>query len=187
MQSQIYIVGKDNNKMQITTSRLILRKPTNKDAKDLAESGNEKTMSYFTWYIPYPFTVAKAKKMITWLTEDCKQDTIAWCIQHKKERKVMGIVDLYDIDKNDKKAKVGFWLGKQYRGQGFAKEAVTAILDYAFITLKLNKITADVLVDNVASNAMLKSIGFRKVGLLKKEKIIKGKSLDCFYWELINN
>ena len=50
--------------MKLITKRLTLRKPSLNDAKDLAENGNEKSMFYFTWYIPYPFTIAKAKKII---------------------------------------------------------------------------------------------------------------------------
>ncbi len=174
--------------MKLMTKRLVLRKPSLKDAKDLAKNGNEKSMFYFTWYIPYPFTIPKAKKIIKWLNKKSRKkslETIAFCIVPKDENKAVGIVDIYDIDKRDKKAKIGYWIGKRYRGKGFTSEAVKGVLNLAFDKLKLNKVSADTLIDNYSSNALLGKLGFRRIGIKKKDKVINGKALDCFAWEII--
>lgn len=174
--------------MRLETKRLFLIKPSLKDAESLAENGNEKNMFYFTWYIPYPFTVKKAEKIIKWLNSEAKKKdngTIAFCIVPKEENKAVGIIDLYDINKDDKKAKIGFWIGKNYRGKGLTSEAVEKVLDISFNKLRLNKVSAKVLFDNNASNTLLEKIGFRKVGISKMDKIIKGKALDCYIWEIL--
>src|SRR3989338_11129118 len=175
--------------MKIETERVVLRKPNINDSESLAKNGNEKSMFYYTWYIQYPFTQVKAKKIISWLNNESKKKengVIVFCIVPKEIKKAVGIVDLYDINKKDKKAKIGFWIGKNYRGKGLTYEAVKSVLDLAFNKLNLNKVSADVLVDNKASNKLLEKLGFRKVGVMKKEKIIEGKVLDCFLWEIVN-
>src|SRR3989344_5235798 len=103
--------------MKIITNRLILRKPELKDAKDLAKSGNDKKMPYFTWYIPYPFTVQKAKKIIKDFWADLKKDTIGFVIILKEENKVIGVIDIYKISKKHRKARIGYWIGKDNRRQ----------------------------------------------------------------------
>jgi|SRR3989344_346790 len=171
--------------MKIITNRLILRKPELKDAKDLAKSGNDKKMPYFTWYIPYPFTVQKAKKIIKDFWADLKKDTIGFVIILKEENKVIGVIDIYKISKKHRKARIGYWIGKDYRGKGLASEAVRAVIKFSFKNLKLNKISAETLIDNKSSNILLKKVGFREVGVMKKERIIEGKQIDCILWEIL--
>jgi RimJ/RimL family protein N-acetyltransferase len=48
--------------MKLVTGRLVLEPITLRDANDLASIGNDKKISYFTYFIPYPFTVQRAKK-----------------------------------------------------------------------------------------------------------------------------
>ncbi|MDO8509108.1 MAG: GNAT family protein [Nanoarchaeota archaeon] len=171
--------------MKIETNRLILQRPSLKEAKDLAENGNEKSMPYFTWYIPYPFTENNAKKIIKEFWLDEKKGNVGFSIRLKEENKVIGIIDIYSIKKEHKKAKIGYWIGKKYRGKGLASEAVRAVINYAFNNLKLDKLSADTLVDNEASNILLKKVGFREVGIMQKERIIDGKAIDCYLWEIL--
>ena len=127
--------------MKLETERLILRKPTLKDAEDLSKNGHEKIMPRLTQYLPYPFTVRKARKLIKdfWLNK--KKGISGFCIFLKKENKVVGIVDIYNIDKKHKKAKIGCWIGKNYRGKGLASEAVGLALLFAWNNLHLNKLS----------------------------------------------
>ena len=173
--------------MKLETSRLILRTPKLSDSISLAKNGNQKDMYYYTWYISYPFTTPKAKKIIIWLLKESKKKergVVPFSIIPKANMEAVGIIDLYDIEKEDKKAKIGFWIGEEYRGKGFTSEAVKEVLQLAFKKLKLNKVSAEALKDNTASNHLLKKLGFRKVGIMEKEKIIHGKPLDCFLWEV---
>ena len=176
--------------MEIKTKRLILRKPSVKDAKDLARNGNEKDMFYFTWYIPYPFTVSKAIKIIKWLNKEIrkKEDgdkTLAFCITLKNNGEVIGVIDLYDISNKNKRAKIGYWIGKEHRGKGFASEAVKAVLNIGFKKMKLNKISAETLKDNYGSNKLLKRLEFKEIGIKKKHKLLEGKLRDIVLWEIL--
>ena len=50
--------------MDIKTKRLILRDVKKEDTADFVLAGNSREINYFVWYIPYPLTMQKAKKMI---------------------------------------------------------------------------------------------------------------------------
>jgi ribosomal-protein-alanine N-acetyltransferase len=59
---------------------------------------------------------------------------------------------------------VGYKLGRQYRGRGYATEAARAWLEYGFHTLELDRIVAVAWPDNVASWRVMEKCGMRRVG-----------------------
>ncbi len=59
---------------------------------------------------------------------------------------------------------VGVRLLKQFEGQGYAKEALLLLMDYAFYSLGCNEVTAKCNKENVKSRAALLSAGMRQTG-----------------------
>jgi len=175
--------------MEIKTKRLILRDIKKEDIKDFVLAGNSKAINYFTAYIPHPLTVEKAEKMIKRMIEQSKSKRRRHCelaITLKGEKKVVGMVNLYDIDYNSRKCKIGYWIGKEYRRKGYTEEACKAIIQSAFKKLKMHKISATTLTDNYSSNKLLKKLGFKRLATSKHDRFIDGKFFDCFLWEKFN-
>ena len=50
----------------------------------------------------------------------------------------IGFIDLFDY--NIESAAIGLIISKDYRNQGFAKEALNLLVDYAFLILKINQL-----------------------------------------------
>lgn len=170
----------------IINKRIKLRKLKNKDVIQLVKIGNEKLLSYFTMYLPFPFKTKDARKVILNGIEGFKEKKMyRFGIELCKQNKIIGIIDLYDINKKDGKAKIGYWLGKEYRGKGFAYEAVNDILNLSFKNLNLNKVSAKTLINNQRSNDLLNKFKFRKAAILRKDKNINGKLIDTYVWELL--
>ena len=174
--------------MELKTKRLILRELKETDAEAFAENGNDKEIKYFNWYLPFPLTTEKALKIIKkrlvpiqghrWLYE------LAITLEETQE--FVGIVSLYDVDKPENKAKLGYWMGKGYREKGYAKEAAQEIIRFAFQDLKLNKILAKCMADNFKSIELLKKLNFREIGIKKWDKVIEGKKHDVVEFEILN-
>jgi len=59
---------------------------------------------------------------------------------------------------------LGYWLGQPYWGNGYAREAVTAVIDYGLRTLGLETIRAYTDPSNLASQKLLLRCGLAKVG-----------------------
>lgn len=72
-------------------------------------------------------------------------------------------------DKRPGVAEIGYILRGDRWGRGYTKEAVSAVISYAFAHLQMRRIYADTDPENVASIALLKSLGFTLEGHLRAE------------------
>jgi RimJ/RimL family protein N-acetyltransferase len=96
----------------------------------------------------------------------------------------LGNIGLKIIDHHNKIAEVGFMLKHSAQGQGFAAEALTLIKDYAFNTLKLNKLTATCSVHNAGSYKLLEKLGFNREQTLLQNTIINGQAINDYVYAL---
>ncbi len=71
-------------------------------------------------------------------------------------------------------AALGYWLGKPHTGKGYMTAAVSAVLPYAFFGLKLHRIEAASMPDNLASIRVLEKTGFEREGLARRYLKING-------------
>jgi ribosomal-protein-alanine N-acetyltransferase len=184
--------------MKIETDRLILRKPTIKDADDLIESGNDYEIHYNSFFLmKFPFGKKEAIGVINEKTKNLKR----FAIELKNSNKVIGLVDLYNINEapalhsgqsqesspEGGKLKLGYWIGQKYRRVGFANEAVKAIIKYAFENFKIEKIIATTLVNNLASQKFLEKLEFKKQKVLPKDRFLDGEYVDSVQYVLEKN
>ena len=65
------------------------------------------------------------------------------------------------------RAELGYWLGVPYWGKGYATEASQEVLRFGFETLKLRRIYASYVTENLASGRVLEKIGMRSEGMLR--------------------
>jgi RimJ/RimL family protein N-acetyltransferase len=72
------------------------------------------------------------------------------------------------INQRHARAEIGYWTAKSYWGRGFCTEAATAVLEYGFTALSLNRIQASVLPRNPASRRVLEKLGMQCEGLLRQ-------------------
>jgi RimJ/RimL family protein N-acetyltransferase len=86
----------------------------------------------------------------------------------------------------DAQVEIGYTLAPEHQGQGYAFEAVKAIIDYLFSTLKKHRITASVDPENQKSINLLKKLGFRQEGYFKKSILIRGEWCDDVIYALLN-
>ncbi|MEV6134966.1 GNAT family protein [Nocardia sp. NPDC051990] len=73
---------------------------------------------------------------------------------------------------------VGYWVAKDLSGQGVATAALALGLDHCFGPLGLHRVEATVRPENLASQAVLRNVGFREEGLLKRYLDVDGAWRD---------
>lgn len=74
----------------------------------------------------------------------------------------IGTVELYDIRYSS--ATLGIIIGeKTHWGRGYGPEAISALLEHAFITLGLDEVRLSTFGDNLRAQAAFKKIGFEEV------------------------
>ena len=82
-------------------------------------------------------------------------------------------------------AYLGYGLGVEFTGKGYATEAVRLVLKFAFADLKLHRIEANVQPRNLASIRLLERCGFKKEGFSEKYLKIGGRWRDHERWAII--
>lgn len=73
---------------------------------------------------------------------------------------------------------LGYWVGQRANGRGLASQAVERMLDIAFGDLRLHRVQAQTLVDNVRSQRVLAKNGFERIGLAPQFLQIAGSWQD---------
>src|SRR5215831_710616 len=66
------------------------------------------------------------------------------------------------MEDDTRQAEIGYTLAREAHGQGFATEAVAALLTYLFTTVDLHRVVAIVDARNAASVALLERLGMRR-------------------------
>tara|TARA_A100001015_G_scaffold164585_1_gene183000 strand:+ start:44 stop:631 length:588 start_codon:yes stop_codon:yes gene_type:complete len=84
-------------------------------------------------------------------------------------------------------ASLGYWIGAQHARNGYMKEALKLLIPSAFVDLRLNRIEAATLEENIASRNLLKKIGFKKEGILRKYLKINGNWRDHVLYGLLES
>jgi RimJ/RimL family protein N-acetyltransferase len=99
---------------------------------------------------------------------------------------LIGDVYLRPLDYDDRQGEIGYTLARERQGRGYAYEAVSAVLGYAFATLGLHRMTALVDQENVPSIALLKRIGMRREGASVQSFFNKGTYRDEFQYAILS-
>lgn len=96
----------------------------------------------------------------------------------------LGVCDLSDQDQWHKRAEVGFMLARSAWGQGYAFEAMRAVVEYA-ATHGFKRLVARTHVGNIPSEKLLERLGFEQEGYLRGHVERDGERRDCRLWGLL--
>ncbi|MEI8257998.1 MAG: GNAT family protein, partial [Deltaproteobacteria bacterium] len=98
---------------------------------------------------------------------------------------LVGSMELDGIDPRRSQAELGYWIRTDRARRGYATEAARAILLYAFQTLGLHKVRADVAVGNHPSARVLEKLGFTREGTLREDRPIGVEFFDHWRFGLL--
>jgi len=82
-------------------------------------------------------------------------------------------------------ASLGYCLHDAAWGYGYATEAASALLEWAFDTLDLNRVQAETDTRNAASARVLEKLGFVREGTLREDCVVNGEVSDSWVYGLI--
>jgi ribosomal-protein-alanine N-acetyltransferase len=81
---------------------------------------------------------------------------------------------------------LGYWMGEPYAGKGHMTDAVRALAPFVFQTLRLRRIEAACLPNNVASVRLLERVGFVREGYARSYLCIAGEWRDHLLYALLS-
>ena len=139
----------------LATERLVLRPFRRGDAKEFTRLAGDWGVASMTSDIPHPLTEDQARG---WLRPGRREMRFAIDL----DGRLIGGAGYYQ--RRSGTAELGFWLGREWWGRGYATEATRAVLRYGFDVRRLPGFTSSHFVDNRASANVLRKLGFEPVG-----------------------
>ena len=126
-------------------------------------------------YIGRNFPLTKEKV----LEDIFAKDKVFLGITQKDSDELIGFITLRRINMINGTGKLTVFIGSEGNlSKGIGSEALSLILDYAFKTLNLRKVNADIFSFNERSIKCFKKLGFKEQGILKNEYFINGEYHD---------
>jgi ribosomal-protein-alanine N-acetyltransferase len=120
------------------------------------------------------------------LASDAGNNSMCWAVTRKGEDEMIGKCILFQHSEKNQRAEIGYLLNRKYWRQGDMKQAVGAVIEFAFSTLNLHRIEADVDTENAASIGLLEQFGFKREGLFRERWHVYGEWQDSVMLALIN-
>lgn len=146
----------------IPTRRLVLRPPETADAGDLARLANDREVALQTRRMPHPYSLKDAEEWIATVTGSANEAETAFILVRRSDAALLGAAGFAVTEEED--FEIGYWLGKPYWGQGFATEALQAVIDHAFIRSGIERLIGRCRVANTPSRRVLEKCGFQYTG-----------------------
>lgn len=84
------------------------------------------------------------------------------------QEKLIGSIGFNKFDWNCKTTEIGYWLAKDFSGQGIITKACQVLINYAFNELEMNRIEIRCATENVRSRAIPERLGFKLEGVLRQ-------------------
>jgi len=159
-------------KEEILGKRIFLKPLEQKDAEAYSNIGRKKILS-------------EAKKFIS---SSWKKDSYYFGIFLKENKELIGEMELCHMNWwFDKAGEICYFIKKEFRGKGFATESSKTMIDFCFKKLKFRKVYADTDPDNLASQKVLKKLGFKLEGKIREKNFVKGKWIDEYDFGLLKS
>ena len=133
-----------------------------------------------------PYSKYILEQYITHAQMDIQQVGQVRLILEKLDSTPIGCIDLFDYDAVDRRAGIGILIDKEFRSNGYAKEAIHLIKAYAFNVLGLHQLYCSVGIENIASLNLFMSSGFEQIGIRKDWRFRNGSFFDVIEFQLLN-
>ena len=158
----------------LETERLTLRRPTLADVNAIARLACDRRIAQNT-RLPHPYSQSHA---IDFVRHVASKNEVVFLIEHNHAPVGMVGADW----REEVTPELGYWLGVEHWGQGFATEAARAVIDFTFEEFDIPSIRSGARVTNPASRNILEKCGFQWSGveLHRFESLGSSAPVDCF-------
>lgn len=171
----------------LTTSRLALRWLEDDDADAVYAVFREPQVMRY-WSRPAFTDPAEALALIHQIRELFQARSLfQWGIAEQSSNDVIGTCTLFRLDPDNRRGEIGFALGLDHWGQGFASEAIERLIRFCFDDLDLHRLEADADPRNERSLRLLERQGFQREGLLRERYHVNNEIQDAVFLGLLRN
>ena len=167
-------------KVRIETERLTLRLPEHADFHPWSELRAQSRDFLVPWepsWAPDHLTRRAFTNRVYWSTRAQAAGTaLPLFLVRRADGALIGGITLDNIRRGPAQAgTLGYWVGARHARKGYRREAITALVHHAFVTLDLSRVEAACLPENAASRGVLEACGFKYEGVAQSYLQIAGR------------
>ena len=169
-----------HRKPRIETERMTLRLPAHPDFRAWAQL-REVSTDHLTQWEPVRAADHLTRRAFTnrvyWAGRAEAQGTaLPLMLVRRGDQQILGAITLDHIRRGPVQAgTLGYWIGAPHARQGYMKEALLAVVHYAFTQMDLSRLEAACLPENIASRGVLEKCGFKYEGVAQSYLQINGR------------
>ncbi|SFS22025.1 GNAT family N-acetyltransferase [Yoonia litorea] len=167
-------------KVRIETERLTLRPPVHSDFRAWAALRLESRDFLVPWEPTWAadhLTRKAFTNRVYWAQRSITNGTaLPLFLERRADGVLLGAITLDHIKRGPSQSGItGYWIGQRHARQGFMREAIEALVHYAFSTMDLSRIEAGCLPENTASRNLLEKCGYKYEGVAQSYLQINGR------------
>jgi RimJ/RimL family protein N-acetyltransferase len=173
---------------RIESERLILRRYKDSDLDLFVAYRNDPEVARYQSWDSFDKREARAfiREMAS-LQPGVPGDWFQFAVVSKEAGELVGDCALQVDGQEPYRAELGFTLAREHQGKGFASEAVSRLLDYAFASLDLHRIFAIADCRNKPSWRLLERVGLRQEGHFLENVWFKGEWSDEYMYAVLKD
>ena len=180
------------SKKKLTGERVFLRPPKRRDALNWQRLRMSSKSFLVPWEPSWDASSCTRRAYLRYFKNSnylANMDrAYSFLIFKTDDKTLLGGINIGNVRRGvSQSASLGYWIGEKYSRNGYMKEALKLLIPSLFVDLRLNRIEAATLEENIASKNLLKKIGFKKEGVLRKYLKINGTWRDHILYGLLEN
>ena len=170
--------------LHLVTDRLLLREFEASDFEAVHHYASDPKVTQYTHFGPNSEEATREFLRSAAASKEEPLKTHDFAIVLKSEGKLIGGCSIRISTDKEYEASIGYVLAREHWGQGFATEAASALLQFGFQQLGLQRIVATCHPSNTASRRVMEKNGMRREGSVRDERCQKKKWPDCLLYAI---
>jgi len=155
----------------------------------LVENNRKRLEDFFTGTVSRTKTLEDTKDFLTEIIQK-KENKIYYpfVIEDSNTKKLVGFIDVKNIDWNIPKAELGCYTDEKYTEKGITSRAFSLVVDYCFEEFKFKKLFLRTHESNLSAQKLAEKSGFEMEGKIRRDyKTTKGEIVDLLYYGKLGN
>ncbi len=163
----------------MSASRVYIRKVRRTDEAEFIALMRESQEIHEPWISP-PTNPVLFKYYLQRIN---REDHEGFVICRSDDDAIVGVINVNNIVRGSfQSASLGYYVGAKFEGEGYMQEGLTLLQNYAFNTLGLHRLEANIQPENTRSQNLVARCGFVKEGYSKAFLFINGAWRDHERW-----
>jgi ribosomal-protein-alanine N-acetyltransferase len=169
----------------LATARLRLRPLRDDDADALfALHSDARVMRYWS-HAPWTRRDDAVQRIAQLARDRVASEFYTLAATTDEDDALIGTASLFAINRTHRRGEVGYALRSDLWGRGYATEMLRALIDFAFTSVGLERLEADIDPRNEASCRLIERVGFAREGLLRQRWHVAGEVTDSAMYGLL--